>query len=404
MDVNQSLALLAGLSPAQFMRRHWQKKPLLVRQALPGFQPLLSRAALFKLAASEQVESRLIVQQAKGWRMKRGPLAPRSLPPLSQKAWTLLVQGVDLHDAGAYELLQQFRFVPDARLDDLMVSFATAGGGVGPHFDSYDVFLLQASGRRRWKIGRQKDLSLQEGVPLKILRNFEPEQEFVLEAGDMLYLPPRYAHDGIAEAADSGDGKAGDCMTYSIGFRSPGRGELAAELLQRLAEFNEDDDDADAPAGRAPKAPDMYRDPGQDATATPAALPAALAAFASQAVQDALKDPLALACVLGEYMTEPKPSVWFDEAADEWDADAAKAGRAAVRLDARTRMMYDADHVFINGESYRAKGADANLMRRLADGRGLAPQDLRKAGASALALLGDWHDAGWLRQEPPADF
>jgi 50S ribosomal protein L16 3-hydroxylase len=348
------------------------------------------------------VESRLIVQQAKGWRMKQGPLAPRSLPPLSQKAWTLLVQGVDLHDAGAHELLQQFRFVPDARLDDLMVSFATPGGGVGPHFDSYDVFLLQASGRRRWKIGRQKDLSLQEGVPLKILQNFEPEQEFVLEAGDMLYLPPRYAHDGIAEAAASGDGKAVDCMTYSIGFRSPGRGELAAELLQRLAEFSEDGDGADAPAGRASKAPDMYRDPGQEATATPAALPADLAAFASRAVQDALKDPLALACVLGEYMTEPKPSVWFDEAADEWDADAAKAGRAAVRLDARTRMMYDADHVFINGESYRAKGADAKLMRRLADGRGLAPHELRKAGASALALLGDWHDAGWLRQEPPA--
>jgi 50S ribosomal protein L16 3-hydroxylase len=403
MDVNQSLALLAGLSPAQFMRRHWQKKPLLVRQALPGFQPLLSRAALFKLAASEQVESRLIVQQAKGWRMKQGPLAPRSLPPLSQKAWTLLVQGVDLHDAGAHELLQQFRFVPDARLDDLMVSFATAGGGVGPHFDSYDVFLLQASGRRRWKIGRQKDLSLQEGVPLKILQNFEPEQEFVLEAGDMLYLPPRYAHDGIAEAAASGDGKTADCMTYSIGFRSPGRGELAAELLQRLAEFSEDGDGADAPAGRASKAPDMYRDPGQEATATPGALPADLTAFASQAVQDALKDPLALACVLGEYMTEPKPSVWFDEAADEWDADAAKAGRAAVRLDARTRMMYDADHVFINGESYRAKGADAKLMQRLADGRGLAPHELRKAGASALALLGDWHDAGWLRQEPSAD-
>jgi 50S ribosomal protein L16 3-hydroxylase len=400
MDVNQSLALLAGLSPAQFMRRHWQKKPLLVRQALPGFQPLLSRAALFKLAAKEQVESRLIVQQAKGWRMKQGPFAPRGLPPLSQKAWTLLVQGVDLHDAGAHELLQKFRFVPDARLDDLMISFATEGGGVGPHFDSYDVFLLQASGRRRWKIGRQKDLTLQEGVPLKILQNFEPDQEFVLEAGDMLYLPPRYAHDGIAEASGSGEG----CMTYSIGFRSPGRGELAAELLQRLAEFGEDDAAGDAPAGRrASKAADIYKDPGQDATATPAALPAELAAFASQAVLDALKDPLALACVLGEYMTEPKPSVWFDEATDEWDADAARAGHAAIRLDARTRMMYDANHVFINGESYRAKGADATLMRRLADGRGLAPHELRKAGASAMALLADWHDAGWLRLELSAD-
>lgn len=395
MDVNQPLELLAGLSPAQFMRRHWQKKPLLIRQAIPGLRPLLSRAELFKLAAREHVESRLIVQQPKGWRMKQGPVAPRGLPPLSQKGWTLLVQGVDMHDPGAHALLQKFRFVPDARLDDLMISFATAGGGVGPHFDSYDVFLLQASGRRRWKIGRQKDLTLQEGVPLKILQNFEPEEEFVLEAGDMLYLPPRYAHDGVAEAAKQNDGKAADCMTYSIGFRAPGHSELAAELLQRLAEFSEDDREA---------APRLYRDPDQAATATPAALPADLTAFAGQALQDALRDPLALACALGEYMTEPKSSVWFDEATDEWDAGAAQAGRVGIRLDARTRMMYDSDHVFINGESYLAKGADAAFMRRLADQRSLAPRELRKAGASAMALLGDWHDAGWLRQEPaPAD-
>lgn len=383
------------------MRRHWQKKPLLVRQAIPGMRPVLSRPELFKLAAREHVESRLIVQQPKGWRMKQGPITASGLPPLSQKGWTLLVQGVDLHEPGAHALLQQFRFVPDARLDDLMISFATAGGGVGPHFDSYDVFLLQASGRRRWKIGRQKDLTLQDGVPLKILQNFEPEEEFVLEAGDMLYLPPRYAHDGIAEAADSG-GKAADCMTYSIGFRSPGSRELATELLQRLAEFSEDDGDADA-TGRngkvKTKTPALYRDPEQAATANPAALPASLTAFASQALEEALKDPLALACALGEYMTEPKPSVWFDEAADEWDADAARAGQAGVQLDARTRMMYDSDHVFINGESYLAKGADAALMRRLADQRSLAPRELRKAGVSAMALLGDWHDAGWLRQE-----
>lgn len=402
MDVNQPLELLAGLSPAQFMRRHWQKKPLLVRQAIPGMQPLLSRAELFKLAAREHVESRLIVQQPKGWRMKQGPLAPSGLPPLSQKGWTLLVQGVDLHEPAAHALLQRFRFVPDARLDDLMISFATAGGGVGPHFDSYDVFLLQASGRRRWKIGRQKDLTLQEGVPLKILQNFEPEEEFVLEAGDMLYLPPRYAHDGIAEAAMQADGKAADCMTYSIGFRAPGHSELAAELLQRLAEFSEEGGDEPASGSRrGAKAPGLYRDPGQSATATPAALPASLAAFAGQAVAEALKDPLALACVLGEYMTEPKASVWFDEAAHEWDADAAQEGLSGVRLDPRTRMMYDSDHIFINGESYRAKGADASLMRRLADQRSLAPRELRKAGAAAMALLGDWHDAGWLRQEPP---
>lgn len=366
------------------MRRHWQKKPLLVRQAIPGFQPVLSRAALFKLAGQPQVESRLVLQQPKGWRMKSGPFGPRSLPALGTPDWTLLVQGVDLHNGDAHDLLQRFRFVPDARLDDLMISFATAGGGVGPHFDSYDVFLLQASGRRRWKIGKQKDLTLQDGVPLKILQNFEPEQEFVLEAGDMLYLPPRYAHDGLAQACVDADGKAADCMTYSIGFRAPRQSELASELLQRLADF-EDDEEGE---GRQP----LYRDPSQAATDTPAALPVGLLAFAQKAVQDALKDPLALACALGEYMSEPKSAVWFDGPSGTWEP----SHPGGVCLDPRTRMVYDAQHVFINGESYRAKGADASLMRRLADQRGLTAADLRRAGPAALDLLADWHEAGWL--------
>lgn len=384
MDVTQPLHLLGGLTPQQFMRRHWQKKPLLVRQAIAGFQPLLSRAELFKLAARQEVESRLVQHQASGWRMKQGPFGPRSLPALATPGWTLLVQGVDLHERRAHELLQNFRFVPDARLDDLMVSFATAGGGVGPHFDSYDVFLLQAGGRRRWKIGKQKDLSLQEGVPLKILQNFEPEQEFVLEAGDMLYLPPRYAHDGLAEPCQGEDGKAADCMTYSIGFRAPRQAELAGELLQRLADFHGDEQSR----GSQP----LYRDPSQAATDTPAALPARLLEFAQKAVHDALKDPLALACALGEYLTEPKASVWFEEPSGNWDPRDANG----LCLDPRSRMMYDRHHVFINGESYRAQGADAALMRRLADQRRLGPAELRRAGPSALDLLADWHEAGWL--------
>jgi len=403
MDVNQPLSLLAGLTPAQFMRRHWQKKPLLVRQAIPDFKPFLSRAALFKLAAREQVESRLIVQQEKSWSMKKGPFSPKSLPRMSQDKWTLLVQGVDLHEPAGHALLQQFRFVPDARLDDLMISFATPGGGVGPHFDSYDVFLFQASGRRRWKIGLQKDLTLQSGVPLKILQNFETEEEFVLEAGDMLYLPPRYAHDGIAEASAGLDGKSADCMTYSIGFRSPAQTELASELLHRLAEIGEDaaESSANEDGHRPARLQRIYRDPAQPATQTPAALPAGLAAFAGQAVLEALKNPLALACALGEYMSEPKPGVWFEEPQQAWDGNAGKTGQAGVVLDARTRMMYDSDHVFINGESYRAKGADAILMRRLADQRYLAAGELRKAGAAAMGLLKDWQESGWLQQTQP---
>ncbi|HQD49085.1 MAG TPA: cupin domain-containing protein, partial [Ottowia sp.] len=136
MDIDQPLQLLGGLSPARFMQRHWQKKPLLVRQAIAGFTPPLARAELFALAANEAVESRLIASGPRGWQLRRGPLARRALPPVSRPGWTLLVQGVDLHDERAHELLRRFRFVPDARLDDLMISYATDGGGVGPHFDS----------------------------------------------------------------------------------------------------------------------------------------------------------------------------------------------------------------------------------------------------------------------------
>ena len=408
MDVNKPLALLAGLSPTQFMRRHWQKKPLLVRQAIPGFKPVMSRAALFALAARQDVESRLIVHHDKGWRMKHGPLAPRSLPPVSKAGWTLLVQSVDGHDSAAHELLQQFRFVPDVRLDDLMISYASAGGGVGPHFDSYDVFLLQASGRRRWRIGRQKDLTLQQGVPLKILQHFEPDEEFVLEAGDMLYLPPAYAHDGVAESATGTDGKNADCMTYSVGFKAPAAAELAAQLLRRLAEFSEDSledsreseeggADAACIAGRRQTAR-LYRDRQQSATTTPAELPSSLLDFAQRAVKDALKNPLALACALGESMTEPKASVYFEPPAQAFTGTSSAMPKA-LRLDARTRMMYDHDHVFMNGESYRARGADASFMRRLADRRALSVQDLRKASAGALALLDDWHAAGWLHED-----
>ena len=376
MDIHQPLPLLGGLSPHRFMQRHWQRKPLLIRQAIPGFGPPIARTALFALAARDDVESRLVVGPAvggppgAGWRLRHGPLARRSLPPIGQPNWTLLVQGVDLHHPALHALLNRCRFVPDARLDDVMVSYAAPGGGVGPHFDSYDVFLLQALGRRRWRIGRQQDLSLQPGLPLKILRNFVPQQEFDLEPGDMLYLPPRYAHDGVALQEE--------CMTCSIGFRAPGAGELAAELLQRLAQ-----DAADELPVR------HYRDAGQAALGRPAELPAAMVEFAQRALNQALADPMRLARCLGEHLTEPKPLVWF-----EASAHASPVG--AVQLDRRTRMLYDAHHVFINGESYRASGRDASLMRQLADARSLDAPACRGASAAARDLLHSWLAAGWL--------
>ena len=372
MDITQALPLMGGLSPEQFMKRHWQKKPLVVRGALPGFQPLLSRRELFTLAARDEVESRLVARQKAQWRFRRGPFAPRTLPSLSQPDWTLLVQGVDLHDDRAHELMTRFRFVPQARLDDLMISYATDGGGVGPHFDSYDVFLLQAQGRRRWRIGRQKDLSLRPDVPLKILANFDAQAEYVLEPGDLLYLPPRYAHEGVA---------LGECQTYSIGFRAPGRGELARELLQRLS------DDAADRAGET-----LYRDADQPATDAPGMVPAPLQDFARDALRAAFADPHVLERALGEYLTEPKASVWFDPPAGPSRGDAL----VEVALDRRTRMMYDARHVFINGESYRAAGRDSTLMRTLADHRRLVASELARASAAARSLIENWRDAGWL--------
>ena len=372
MNIKEPLQLLGGLSPETFMRRHWEKKPLLIRQAIPGFTPILDRTELLDLAAMDDVESRLVVQavpgKEKAWRMRHGPLPRKALPPFKQPKWTALVQGVDLHDERIHALMNQFRFVPDARLDDLMISYATDGGGVGPHFDSYDVFLLQAHGRRRWRIGRQKDLSLVPDMPLKILANFEPEMEFVLEPGDMLYLPPRWAHDGIAE---------GECMTYSIGFRSPSKGELAREVLQRMAEQAEDE------AGYA-----IYRDPKQEAVASCAEIPRAMLAFATEAMEAALRDPLALQRALGETLTEPKANVWFSGEEGE--------PVGGVRLDRRTRMLFDRQHIFINGESFRAAGRDAQLMRTLADQRYLQTKDMARLSDDARELVTDWYQAGWL--------
>ncbi|KAF1021636.1 MAG: 50S ribosomal protein L16 3-hydroxylase [Paracidovorax wautersii] len=374
MDVNQPLALLGGLTPAQFMRRHWQKKPLLIRNAVPGLQAL-TRQDMTDLAERDDVESRLIVHKKQGWQLKRGPFTRRAIPPFKQPDWTLLVQGVDLHDEGVHALLQQFRFVPDARLDDVMISYASDGGGVGPHFDSYDVFLLQARGQRRWRIGAQQDLTLQEGVPLKILANFQPEEEFLLNPGDMLYLPPRYAHDGVA---------VGECMTYSIGFRAPQRQDVARDLLQRIAEEAEDET--------------LYKDPRQPAAEHPALVPAALQDFAQDAVARALKDPRQIARALGEYLTEPKAQVWFDESPEAADqAEAHWPPAAGVVLDGRSRLLYDAHHIFANGESWRAAGRDAALLRRLADERALDARALKGASDDARGLLLSWLESGWLR-------
>ncbi len=377
-DLGQPIDLLGGLSPRQFMAEYWQRKPLLVRQAIPGFVPSVDRDELFRMASREEVESRCVVSEPgadPAWSLRTGPFRRRDLPPLRQPGWSLLVQGVDIHHDSVAELKRALNFIPSARLDDIMISYASDGGGVGPHFDSYDVFLLQAHGQRRWRIGAQRDLRLREGLPLKILSHFKPEEELVLEPGDMLYLPPRYAHDGIAE---------GECMTWSIGFRAPRRAELAQEIMGRLADLaRENLSDA------------MYQDAGQLPTRQSARVPEGLQSFAIEAVSELMKKPAFLQQVLGEYLTEPKPQVWFDSPKDAQTTPTLRRGKG-VRLDRRSQMLYDRTHIYLNGESWKASGDDARWMRRLADNRALSSAELKQVSADVLDLLNDWLSAGWV--------
>jgi len=369
----KKLPLLGDITPAQFLRDYWHKKPLLIRNAIPGFKPLLGFDALTKLASTNHAESRLITSVDGEWNMQHGPL--ESLPPLTQKEWTMLVQGVNLFDAKADELLRQFRFIPDARLDDLMVSFATDGGGVGPHFDSYDVFLLQAQGQRRWQIGPQKDLTLVDGMPLKILANFKPNEEFVLNPGDMLYLPPHYAHDGVA---------IGDCQTYSIGFRSPSYQELGENFLQFMA------DSIDLP-GR-------YADPELEATSKPAEIPRHMLTTLAEELNKVRFTEEDIAIFFGEYMSTPKHNVFFTGPAKPLTV--GKFGEASAKkglsLSRKTQMLYRGKNVFINGESFGVNKADKVTLELLANNRRLEGIELADASDDVLKALYTWYQDGWV--------
>lgn len=370
---SSALTLLGNITPEEFFANYWQKKPLLIRQAIPDFQPLFSADELFEMASRDDVESRLICFFKQHWEMTNGPIA--KVPVKEKKDWTLLVQGVNLHQQKADELLRQFRFAPDARLDDLMISYAREGGGVGPHFDSYDVFLLQAHGQRRWQISSQKDLTLIEGMPLKILRNFKAEQEFILEPGDMLYLPPHYAHDGVA---------LGECMTYSIGFRSPSFQELGEGYLQFMIDTIE--------------LPGRYADPDLQTCQHPAEIDASMVDKVIAELSKISLNKEDMAIFLGEYLTEPKSSVFFNS--PEKPLTPKKFTQAAlkygVKLSLKTQMLYQGKQVFINGESFTVGKTDKQILSILANQRHLSAEELIKASEDVLEAFCIWYEDGWL--------
>jgi len=374
------LRRLGALSVERFMRDYWQRHPVLLPATLPGFESPISREQLFAWAREPEVDTRLITNMA-GWHVRHGPIA--RLPSPRRPGWTLLVQGVDLLDDAARSFLSRFRFLPDARLDDLMISYASDGVGVGPHVDSYDVFLLQARGRRRWRISRQADLDLRPGLPLRVLANFRSEQEWVLESGDMLYLPPGVAHEGTAVGTD--------CMTFSIGFRAPALGELLEPWVSDFAEHAALD-------GR-------YADPGAGATCRPARLPASMTARMHRQLTRARPGIRDTERFLLSRLSEPKPQVVFEPPRKPLApaAFARAAARRGVELDRRSRLLYSSRGLSINGEwQPRARSGTASLLFRLGDERALRAQALTRADAATFGLLHAWYRAGWIRLGSPS--
>nr|WP_307933014.1 cupin domain-containing protein [Nitrosomonas sp. sh817] len=367
---------LGGLAPKVFLRDYWQKQPLLIRDALPGFKGLLTRDALISLAYSEEAQSRLVVQRNGRWQLKHGPLDDRDFARLPEKQWTLLVQDVNHFLPSARELLSKFRFIPHARLDDLMVSYAPKGGGIGPHFDSYDVFLLQGLGARRWQISAQLDDAFIEDAPLRILKNFYPEQEWVLEAGDMLYLPPKYAHNGIAED---------DCMTYSIGFRAPSHEELMTQFLVFLQD--------------RVAAPGRYADPDLQLQSHPSVLSPAMLSQVRTILNKIKWNQNDIEDFLGIYLSEPKPHVFFEQPEKPVPLrDFVRSVREkGLELDLKSRMLCRRDKFFINGEIFTGSVEACRLLTELADDYELtSPGNIDKATGE---ILYQWYLNGYVKQK-----
>jgi 50S ribosomal protein L16 3-hydroxylase len=332
------------------MRRYWQRAPLLVRGAFPGFADPLSVREVLALAASPEAQSRLVQKRGRRWSLEHGPFTAARLKQLPRRDWTVLVQDTNHFSERAERLLGRFDFIPHARIDDLMVSYAVPGGTVGPHVDSYDVFLLQGHGRRRWQISTQRDHDFVPGLPLKILERFVPEREWILEPGDMLYLPPNVSHHGVAET---------ECLTWSIGFRAPANDEIAKGFL----DFLHDTIDVDG----------QYRDPGARPAAHAGEIPAALVEHVGRTLASIRWNRGDVREFAGRFLSEPKAHVFFEPPPRPLPLArfVDRAARGGLALDPRSRLLFSGSMFFINGEPVTIPGTAVRVLRQLADRRHL---------------------------------
>ncbi|HDS1737123.1 MULTISPECIES: cupin domain-containing protein [Pseudomonas] len=348
MNSDTPLQLLGGLTAREFLRDYWQKKPLLVRQAFTDFESPIDPDELAGLALEEEVESRLVLEHGeRPWELRRGPFTEDDFATLPERDWTLLVQAVDQFVPEVAELLENFRFLPSWRIDDVMISYAAPGGSVGPHFDNYDVFLLQGHGTRNWKVGQEcnSDSKLLEHADLRILADFEQTDEWRLEPGDMLYLPPRLAHFGVAED---------NCLTYSVGFRAPSAAEVLTHFTDFLSQFLPDEErysDADA---------QPVSDPHQIQHDALDRLKALLA--------EHMGDERLLLTWFGQFMTEPRypEQVAGEELSEEELIDSLEQGAILIRNPSARLAWSEVDDnllLFASGQSRLLSGHLRDLLK-----------------------------------------
>ena len=344
--------ILDNFDAGEFLRSCWQKRPVLIRNPWNEWTNPLDPDELAGLACEAGVESRLVACAANSPRVEDGPLAEERFAELGNAGWTLLVQAVDQHVPDVAALIDHFRFIPDWRIDDVMVSYACDGGGVGAHYDQYDVFLLQGLGRRRWRVGPQAT-SQTELLPhddLRLIADFEATDEWILEPGDILYVPPRFAHDGVA----IGD----DCMTYSIGFRAPARADLIEGWCEHQADTLADDD--------------RYADPDLTIQPNPGEITGPAIDRLHAMVMEALSDRQAFARWFGTFSSQPKylEVDWSPETPCDGEAVRAMLARdVTVSRNPASRFSFirqeHATLLFVDGECFDCQGETAALAEQI---------------------------------------
>ena len=369
MRLNSKTHILGKTSINDFLKNYWQKKPLLIKNAIANFESPITESDLFTIAQNEEAVSRLIEYKQDIWQVKYGPFKKSDLPKKTNIPWTILVQNINHYLPFAESFLNLFKFIPYARLDDLMISYATKKGSVGPHFDSYDVFLFQAQGIREWKISDQKKFTLDKKSSIKIITNFKSKNSWILKPGDMLYLPPNIGHWGISQSDD--------CLTYSIGFRAPATFEIQSKFLDFIQDHlitNENE---------------IYKDPNLAPQKNPAEISSNMTKAMRNIVDRLRWDKSSINHFIGQLLSEPIESSIFETRKPlSLKAFEKRIVNKTLKLNSKTRMLFIKNNFYVNGEFIKIDKKYTPFLKQLANDREISLEStLNKSDLNALGIV-----------------